>query len=60
MGHSGAIAVTDYYVCIRRTNAIRACDNASKKQVPFDFAQGRLSTSLAALRFGRDDSGWEF
>ncbi len=27
---------------------------------PFDFAQGRLSTSLAVLRFGRDDRFWEF
>ena len=26
-----------------------------KRKVPFGFAQGRLSTSLATLRFGRDD-----
>ena len=49
-----ALPCRGFHVLPRRVN-FECSFAAGNKQVPFDCAQGRLSTALASLRFGRDD-----
>ncbi len=44
----GATAVTDNYVCVRRTILVRACDDANRQQVPVRVPLVGTRSSLRA------------